>query len=582
MSESKQPARSRRRPTRVSAGFVAACAFVGVGGGALAWQQITDERPDPVAVDAEVETFVPGPPTAASVARSTTSFDLVSRSVDDTVGDSDFAVSDVVSAEVEVDAAGFVTASLVVDEWTATDSDDWRFGDTGPRWSFDLDGDDDSEVVVETRVRDGELKSAVVGSAGVVRCLGEPGSDESTSTHSVRFDVSCIGNPKEFRFTGGFDYEDVNFDLADADVGPDAGWSPLLSNPAFTAPLVTVDPLRLFDSREGEGRREAGSTLEVAVTDVGGVPTDARAVVLNVTAIRPDTRGYVTVYPCGDELPLTSSLNYEPGATTPGAVVAKVGADGRVCLFNSAGLDLAVDLNGYIPRVSDVGSLPPARVFDSRESGRLDADSVTAIGLTDRLGVPGDAAGVIISVTAVQPEAQGYLTVFPCGDDVPTTANLTFRAGANASNAAVARVGDDGEVCFYTNRATDLVVDVTGFLPATTRLEPLPPDRLFDSREEGARVAGGDVVELVVTGRAGVPDEASGVILNVTAVNPAAVGYVTVYPCGTDVPLAANLTYAGGVNAPNAVVAKVGDGGAVCFYSFREIDLVVDVNGYIP
>jgi hypothetical protein len=33
---------------------------------------------------------------------------------------------------------------------------------------------------------------------------------------------------------------------------------------------------------------------------------------------------------------------------------------------------------------------------------------------------------------------------------------------------------------------------------------------------------------------------------------------------------------------PNAVLAKVGAGGAVCLYSFAETDLIVDVNGYVP
>ena len=41
-----------------------------------------------------------------------------------------------------------------------------------------------------------------------------------------------------------------------------------------------------------------------------GVPADATAVSLNLTAVHPRTAGYLTVYPCGGELPMVSNLNY--------------------------------------------------------------------------------------------------------------------------------------------------------------------------------------------------------------------------------------------------------------------------------
>ena len=57
-------------------------------------------------------------------------------------------------------------------------------------------------------------------------------------------------------------------------------------------------------------------------------------------------------------------------------------------------------------------------------------------------------------------------------------------------------------------------------------------------------------------------------------------GYLTVFPCGTAAPTASNVNFVAGDTRANAVVAKVGDGGAVCFVSNVGIDLVVDVNGY--
>ena len=94
-------------------------------------------------------------------------------------------------------------------------------------------------------------------------------------------------------------------------------------------------------------------------------------------------------------------------------------------------------------------------------------------------------------------------------------------------------------------------------------------------------VAGGSVTAIAVLGRGGVPWSASSVVLNVAAVWPGAAGYITVYPCGQAPPLASNLNFLAGAVVPNAVVAKVGEGGRVCVYTSAATDLVVDVNGYV-
>ena len=70
---------------------------------------------------------------------------------------------------------------------------------------------------------------------------------------------------------------------------------------------------------------------------------------LNVTAVVPDAPGHVTVFPCGSRVPTASNLNYVPGQVVPNAVLAKVGAGGKVCLFSVAGTDLLVDVNGFVP-----------------------------------------------------------------------------------------------------------------------------------------------------------------------------------------------------------------------------------------
>ena len=82
---------------------------------------------------------------------------------------------------------------------------------------------------------------------------------------------------------------------------------------------------------------------------VAAVPDDAEAVVLNVTGTDATGDGFVTVYPCGTARPQASNLNLLAGATTPNAVVVKVGAGGKVCLYTKAGTHLLADVAGYQP-----------------------------------------------------------------------------------------------------------------------------------------------------------------------------------------------------------------------------------------
>ena len=118
------------------------------------------------------------------------------------------------------------------------------------------------------------------------------------------------------------------------------------------------------------------------------------------------------------------------------------------------------------------------------------------------------------------------------------------------------------------------------------------PRRLTDTRVGFATVDGvdagsgvialGGVHEVQVAGRAGVPSSAVSVVLNVTAVDASAPGFMTVWPCGVPQPLASSLNFATGQTVPNSVIAKVGAGGKVCLFASQKLDAVVDVAAYFP
>ncbi len=45
-------------------------------------------------------------------------------------------------------------------------------------------------------------------------------------------------------------------------------------------------------------------------------------------------------------------------------LLAKIGANGKVCVYSLAATDIVVDLNGFVPAVSDIKSIGPARLLE--------------------------------------------------------------------------------------------------------------------------------------------------------------------------------------------------------------------------
>ena len=62
------------------------------------------------------------------------------------------------------------------------------------------------------------------------------------------------------------------------------------------------------------------------------------------------------------------------GSTVPNAVIAKVGAGGRVCVFVSQRAHLVVDVNGFFPVSTSYRPGNPSRVLETRPARH---DSVT-------------------------------------------------------------------------------------------------------------------------------------------------------------------------------------------------------------
>jgi len=117
------------------------------------------------------------------------------------------------------------------------------------------------------------------------------------------------------------------------------------------ARMMSIAPVRLLDTRtDGGASSPVGQTpLRLPVVNRGGVPgSGVTAVVLNVTATEGNSDTYITVYPSGQDAPTASNLNVVAGQTRANLVIAKVGGDGAVALYNNSGsVHLIADVVGY-------------------------------------------------------------------------------------------------------------------------------------------------------------------------------------------------------------------------------------------
>jgi hypothetical protein len=126
--------------------------------------------------------------------------------------------------------------------------------------------------------------------------------------------------------------------------------------------------------------------------------------------------------------------------------------------------------------------------------------------------------------------------------------------------------------------------------PVGGTYHPLQPARILDTRDgtggvPAAPLQAGGQLTVQVAGRGLVPASgAAAVVMNVTATNTTAAGFLTVFPAGVVMPLASNLNWVGGQTIPNLVAVALGTGaqaGQVTVYNDAgSADVIFDVAGY--
>ena len=322
--------------------------------------------------------------------------------------------------------------------------------------------------------------------------------------------------------------------------------------------------------------------------------TSATNVVLNVTVTEPDESGILEIAPCSAPAGLDPiAVVFHLGETVSNLVRTGTGADPELCLRPSGPAHLIVD-TWTVPTGNYVAQPTVTTIFDATATvGTADAVIPAVAGLA------GNTTGLSTLVTL--PDG-GSVILHACGAALPTAASVTGPAGVRS--AALTDLGTGGTVCVHAlgtaGAAVKVRVELTGYYsptaPVTTDdfryvistgdgpltapgLVPVTPLRLLDTRDNaGPRRGAGQVYELDLSSKA--PVDATAAVMNVTATDGAANGFVTVYPCDIARPTASNLNYVTGQTVPNQVVVALAASAKVCFYTLTPVHLVADLGGW--
>lgn len=362
---------------------------------------------------------------------------------------------------------------------------------------------------------------------------------------------------------------------------------------APAARYTPLEPVRLTDTRTGVGTIAQSLTGGCTLVVDPGLDPSVTAVAVNLTAVAPAANGYVTAYPCGVERPVASVVQAIAQRNIAGATVVPLGSDGTFCVYSFVTTHLLVDLFGlYSPTSgSKFEPMSPLRLYDSRSSGqRVGAGAVVMIPVTGVGGTaaaPAGSTGAALSVQAIDPTGDGYVTVYPCSASVPVVSSVNVVTAGNIANHVAVALSGTGAVCVYVSTPMHLIVDLSGWFGpgASTQFHAMTPVRALDTRN-GIGLAeafvGGANRAIGLAGTKGLPDAATlrAVVGQVTAVSATGVGFLTVHPCAATVPEVSMVQTWSGANVASLVIGADDGLGRWCLAASKSMHVLLDVSGY--
>ncbi len=198
---------------------------------------------------------------------------------------------------------------------------------------------------------------------------------------------------------------------------------------------VPIAPVRVLDTRTGMGAPVGKiSSLTLSFDSVAGMPTDARAIVLNVTATEGTDPSYISVQPAGGPDTGVSNVNFVAGQTAANQVTVPLGVGNAIVLKNSVGqVHVVADLAGYyVDSPSGGGPTGPAGptglTGDVGPTGPAGPTGLTGdVGPAGATGATGTAGATGATGPAGPSGLDSYASVYNMGAQVVAIeADVTF------------------------------------------------------------------------------------------------------------------------------------------------------------
>jgi hypothetical protein len=366
--------------------------------------------------------------------------------------------------------------------------------------------------------------------------------------------------------------------------------------------FVPVTPCRVADTRLTPGPfgapfLAANSTRGFTIPSSScNIPATAQAYSVNATVVPHGPLGFLTVFPCGQTLPLASTLNAIDGRVKAAAAIVPAGTNGDLCFFATNDTELVLDINGYfVPNSSPTAlaffPVTPCRLVDTRlAAGSLGGPAIagntarTFPILSGPCNLPATAQAYSMNFTAVPQGPLGFLTTWPAGQPQPLVSTLNANLGGVTANSAVVPAGANGDISVFVSNPSDVVIDVNGYFapPAAGGLSlyPLTPCRVLDTRNApGSPTFNGSLDVSVMLSGCGAPAAAQSYVLNATVVPPAPFGFLTLWPQGTPRPLVSTLNAVDGAITSNMAIVPTTNG-LISGFGSQSVHLILDMSGY--
>jgi len=371
--------------------------------------------------------------------------------------------------------------------------------------------------------------------------------------------------------------------------------------------FYALTPCRVVDTRNANGpfggpSMPAASTRTFpTATSSCNVPSTAQVYSFNVTAIpKSGTLQYLTIWAAGQSQPGVSTLNSQNGQILANAAIVSAGTTGATDVYVSDASDVVIDVNGYFAAPNSGFAfypLTPCRVVDTRgPTGPLGGPIMSA-GQTRTFqlpsgacNIPGSAQAYALNITALPTSTLTYLTAWPAGQAQPYTSTLNSLDGRIVANSAIVSAGNGTDV--YVSDQSNVAIDINGYFApvgsGALYLSEITPCRAVDTRNANGTFGGpslpaGGSRSFPLLSSSCIPPAGSAAqafSLNVTAIPPGPLTYLTIWPSGQTQPVVSTLNDLEGIPTANAALVPAGSGGAVSLYVSDASNVVLDINGY--